>query len=125
MNTFDLMNQQVKAIHGSQLPDRFKDQIEYIEKELDWDDKNKVLFLMISKHKNEIGKVLINGPYPFALIKLYDPEFSVFKDKKLKINSNNVEIISWKTPMKILIGLVNTLGKLVLRILCGVYWVVQ
>ena len=46
MNTFDLMNQQVKAIHGSQLPDRFKDQIEYIEKELDGDDKKKVLFVM-------------------------------------------------------------------------------
>ena len=46
MNTFDLMNQQVKAIHGSQLPDRFKDQIEYIERELDGDDKKKVLFVM-------------------------------------------------------------------------------
>ena len=45
-------------------------------------------------NNNKIGKVLINDPYPFALIKLYDPEFSVFKDKKLKINNNNVEIIS-------------------------------
>ena len=44
-------------------------------------------------NNNKIGKVLINGPYPFALIKLYDPEFSEFKDKKLKINSKNVEII--------------------------------
>ena len=41
-----------------------------------------------------VGKILIDKPYPFALIKLFDPEFSVFKDKKLKINSNNVEIIS-------------------------------
>ena len=41
-----------------------------------------------------IGKILIDKPYPFALIKLFDPEFSIFKDKKLKINSNNVEIIS-------------------------------
>ena len=32
-----------------------------------------------------IGKVLIDKPYPFALIKLFDPEFSLFKDKKLKI----------------------------------------
>ncbi len=41
-----------------------------------------------------IGKILIDKPYPFALIKLFDPEFSIFKDKKLKINNNNVEIIS-------------------------------
>ncbi len=40
-----------------------------------------------------IGKVLIDQPYPFALIKLFNPEFSLFKNKKLKINDNNVEII--------------------------------
>ena len=64
----------------------------------------------IKYNDNVIGKILIDKPYPFALIKLFDPEFSVFKDKKLKINSNNVEIISWKIPTKILIGPVNTLG---------------
>tara|TARA_X000001036_G_C20630588_1_gene787021 strand:+ start:543 stop:1418 length:876 start_codon:yes stop_codon:yes gene_type:complete len=41
-----------------------------------------------------IGKILINKPHPFALIKLFDPEFSTFKDEKLKINNINVEIIS-------------------------------
>ena len=41
-----------------------------------------------------IGKILIDKPYPFALIKLFDPEFSIFKDKKLKINNINVEIVS-------------------------------
>ena len=41
-----------------------------------------------------IGRILIDKPYPFALIKLFDPDFSVFKDKKLKINDSNVEIIS-------------------------------
>ena len=41
-----------------------------------------------------IGRILIDKPYPFALIKLFDPDFSVFKDKKLKINESNVEIIS-------------------------------
>ncbi len=40
-----------------------------------------------------IGKILIDKPYPFALIKLFDPEFSVFKDKKLKVNNTYVEII--------------------------------
>ena len=41
-----------------------------------------------------IGKILIDKPYPFALIKLFDPEFSVFKNKTLKINNDNAEIIS-------------------------------
>ena len=41
-----------------------------------------------------IGRILIDKPYPFALIKLFNPDFSVFKDKKLKINDSNVEIIS-------------------------------
>ena len=41
-----------------------------------------------------VGRILIDKPYPFALIKLFDPDFSVFKDKKLKINDSNVEIIS-------------------------------
>ena len=46
------------------------------------------------KYENSvIGKVLIDKPYPFALIKLFDPEFTLFKNKKLKINDNNVEII--------------------------------
>tara|TARA_B100000963_G_C22614141_1_gene666426 strand:+ start:1517 stop:2392 length:876 start_codon:yes stop_codon:yes gene_type:complete len=40
-----------------------------------------------------IGRVLIDKPYPFALIKLFDPEFSEFKNKKLKINNESVEII--------------------------------
>ena len=40
-------------------------------------------------NNNKIGKVLINGPYPFALIKLYDPEFSEFKDKKLSFSYLN------------------------------------
>ena len=48
----------------------------------------------IKFNDNVIGKILIDKPYPFALIKLFDPEFSVFKDKTLKINNNNVEIIS-------------------------------
>ena len=43
-----------------------------------------------------VGKILIDKPHPFALIKLFDPEFSTFKDEKLKINNTNVEIISWR-----------------------------
>ena len=41
-----------------------------------------------------IGKILIDKPFPFALIKLFNPEFSLFKNKTLKINNNNAEIIS-------------------------------
>ena len=48
----------------------------------------------IKYHENIIGKILIDKPYPFALIKLFDPDFSEFKDKTLKINNNNVKIIS-------------------------------
>ena len=48
----------------------------------------------IKYNDNVIGRILIDKPYPFALIKLFDPDFSVFKDKKLKINESNVEIIS-------------------------------
>ena len=48
----------------------------------------------IKYNEKVIGRILIDKPYPFALIKLFDPDFSVFKDKKLKINDSNVEIIS-------------------------------
>ena len=41
-----------------------------------------------------VGKILIDKPYPFALIKLLDPEFSSFKSEKLEINNKIVEIIS-------------------------------
>ena len=48
----------------------------------------------IKYNDSVIGRILIDKPYPFALIKLFEPDFSVFKDKKLKINDFNVEIIS-------------------------------
>ena len=41
-----------------------------------------------------IGKILIHEPVPFALVKLYDPEFSTFKNEILKINNNSVKIIT-------------------------------
>ena len=45
-------------------------------------------------YKNtKIGTVLISEPYPFALIKLYDPDFSEFKDKDLLINNSTSKII--------------------------------
>ena len=48
----------------------------------------------IKYNDSVIGRILIDKPYPFALIKLFDPDFSVFKDKELKINNSNVKIVS-------------------------------
>ena len=41
----------------------------------------------------KIGTILINDPYPFALIKLFDPDFSEFKDKELMVDNNTSKII--------------------------------
>jgi len=57
-------------------------------------DKNVKIGDEIKYNDSIVGRILIDKPYPFALIKLFDPEFSEFKDKKLTINSTNVEIIS-------------------------------
>ena len=40
-----------------------------------------------------VGKIIIDEPFPFALIKLYDPDFYKFKDKSLETNSNITNII--------------------------------
>jgi folate-binding protein YgfZ len=42
----------------------------------------------------KIGKVLIGDPYPFALIKLFDPDFSEFSEKELFVNDNTVKIMN-------------------------------
>ena len=42
---------------------------------------------------SKIGTVLINEPYPFALIKLFDPDFSEFKDKDLLVDNSKSRII--------------------------------
>ena len=43
---------------------------------------------------NVIGKVLINNPLPFALIKMFDPDFSEFNDKEICVNDKKIKIIS-------------------------------
>jgi folate-binding protein YgfZ len=45
-------------------------------------------------NNNKIGKVLIGGSHPFALIKLFDPEFSEFKDKEILADSKKIKIIN-------------------------------
>ena len=42
-----------------------------------------------------IGKVLISEPYPFALIKLFDPDFSDFKKKEILAGNKKVTIITF------------------------------
>ena len=40
-----------------------------------------------------VGKVLIGGQYPSALIKLFDPELEVFSKHNLKVQDSNIQII--------------------------------
>ena len=40
----------------------------------------------------KIGKILIDKPYPFALIKMYDPDYQEFKDQDLTINGKKCKI---------------------------------
>ena len=42
----------------------------------------------------KVGKVLIGGSHPFALIKLFDPELSAFKDKEILVENKKVKIIN-------------------------------
>ena len=42
----------------------------------------------------KIGKILINKPHPFALVKLYDPDFSDFRDKELDCGKVKAKIIN-------------------------------
>ena len=40
-----------------------------------------------------IGKILIGDKYPFALIKLFDPEFKEFYKQNLKVNETDIQIL--------------------------------
>ena len=41
-----------------------------------------------------IGKILIDKPLPFALIKLFEPNFSDFSDKDISINNKKAQLIN-------------------------------
>ena len=46
-------------------------------------------------NKINIGKVLISEPHPFfALIKLFDPNFSEFKNKESEVDNKKVFILN-------------------------------
>ena len=56
--------------------------------------KNHLKILDEIKFKDKVvGKVLIDGAYPFALIKLFDPSFLEFYKEDLKVNETNVQIL--------------------------------
>mgnify|MGYP006154603535 FL=1 len=40
-----------------------------------------------------VGKVLIDGTYPFALIKLFNPNFLEFYKENLKVNNTDIQIL--------------------------------
>ena len=42
--------------------------------------------------KSKIGKVLINKPFPFGLIKMYEPNYEDFKDKEITINGKKCKV---------------------------------
>ena len=48
----------------------------------------------VTFNKINIGKVLIDEPHPFALIKLFDPNFSEFKNKEILADNKKVTIIT-------------------------------
>ena len=41
-----------------------------------------------------IGKVLIDGTAPFALVKLFDPDFTEFNNKEISINNKKAKLIN-------------------------------
>jgi len=56
--------------------------------------KNTIKILDEIKFKERVvGRVLIDGAYPFALIKLFDPDFSEFYKEDLKVNETDIQIL--------------------------------
>ena len=43
----------------------------------------------------KIGKILIDQPYPFGLIKVHEPNLEDFKDKKLLANDKECKILEY------------------------------
>ena len=48
----------------------------------------------LSFENKEVGKILIDKPFPFALIKLYDPNILSLKSKGIYIRNDKVKIIN-------------------------------
>ncbi len=50
----------------------------------------------LTYNNNVVGKVLINEPYPFALIKMFDPDLKSFKNEILKSENISTKLIEPK-----------------------------
>ena len=100
MNTFELMNKQVMAIHGSSLPDHFRDQIDYIEKELETDSSKKILFAM----PQSAGDVFLSTSLFRSMQETY-PGYNVYVaslDQYKPLLADNpyvYKVLSWKECM--------------------------
>tara|TARA_B100002051_G_scaffold206346_1_gene197228 strand:+ start:1153 stop:2046 length:894 start_codon:yes stop_codon:yes gene_type:complete len=44
-------------------------------------------------NEKKVGKILINKPFPFALIKLFDPDLVEFANKDLSSNNSKIKLI--------------------------------
>ena len=44
-------------------------------------------------NKTKIGKILIEQPYPFGLVKVIDPNFEEFENKELLTNNKKCKIL--------------------------------
>ncbi len=56
--------------------------------------KGEVLENDIIKYKDiEIGKIMIDKPYPFALVKVVDPDLKEFNNLELKCGSSKIKIL--------------------------------
>ena len=51
-------------------------------------------------NEKKVGKILINKPFPFALIKLFDPDLLEFANKDLSSNNSKIKLIrsSFSSP---------------------------
>jgi len=47
---------------------------------------------LIKFNDNEVGRVLIDNPYPFAIIKVTDPDIKKFEKEELTCGSANIKI---------------------------------
>ena len=47
----------------------------------------------ITYKNNKIGKVLIDEPYPFGLVKIIEPALEEFKNKRLFANNKECKIL--------------------------------
>ena len=82
MSTFELMSKQVMAIHGSPLPDHFRDQINYIEKEVEEDSSKKILFAM----PQSAGDAFLSTSLFRSMQDTY-PEYNIYVATRLEYTS--------------------------------------